>query len=79
MHLNFAVTKMKLNQVINLILNYHYLFPHLKTKTGTKKVAKTKAVKALPASIKLPNLLNQLRNLMSPAQLTRPISALRKS
>lgn len=45
---NFAVTMMKRNQVINLILNYHYLFPHLKNKIGTKKVAKSKTAKLTP-------------------------------
>ena len=33
----FAVTKMKRNQLINLILAHHLLFPHLITKTGTKR------------------------------------------
>ena len=28
----FAVTRMKRNQIIELILTYHYLFPHLLTK-----------------------------------------------
>jgi len=31
----FAVTKMKRNQVVNLILTYHYLFPYLMNKTGS--------------------------------------------
>ena len=33
----FAVTKMKRNQVVNLILTYHYLFPYLMNKTGCKR------------------------------------------
>lgn len=41
-HLNFAVTRMKGNQVIELIINYRFLFPHLVNKTGTKKQAKPK-------------------------------------
>ena len=38
----FAVTKMKRRQIIELIVQYHYLFPHLLTKKGTKKSAKPK-------------------------------------
>ena len=33
----FAVTRMKRNQIIELILDYHYLFPHLLTKQGSKR------------------------------------------
>ena len=33
----FAVTRMKKNQIIELILDYHYLFPHLLTKQGSKR------------------------------------------
>ena len=33
----FAVTGMKRNQIIELILAYHYLFPHLLTKQGSKR------------------------------------------
>lgn len=50
--LNFAVTRMKRNQVIDLIINYRFLFPHLLDKTGTKRQAKPKSIP--PASIKLP-------------------------
>ena len=50
--LNFAVTGMKRNQVIDLIINYRFLFPHLLNKTGTKRQAKPKSIP--PASIKLP-------------------------
>ena len=38
----FAVTRMKRNQIIELIVQYHYLFPHLLTKKGSKKSAKPK-------------------------------------
>ena len=38
----FAVTKMKRNQIIELIVQYHYLFPHLLTNQGTKRTAKSK-------------------------------------
>ena len=33
----FAVTKMKRNQEVNLLLTYCYLFPHLLTKKGSKR------------------------------------------
>ena len=32
----FAVTKMKRRQIIELIVQYHYLFPHLLTNRGSK-------------------------------------------
>lgn len=32
-----AVTKMTRENIINLILQFHWLFPHLMTKTGTKR------------------------------------------
>ena len=38
----FSVTKMKRNQIIELIVQYHYLFPHLLTNQGTKRTAKSK-------------------------------------
>ena len=62
-HLNFSVTRMKRNQVIQLITNYRFLFPHLMNKTGSKRRAKRKTNKVPPASIKLPpELLQQLTN-----------------
>lgn len=36
-HLTFAVTSMRRNQVIDLIIIYRFLFPHLLNKTGTKR------------------------------------------
>ena len=33
----FTVTRMKRDQIIELILAYHYLFPHLLTKQGSKR------------------------------------------
>ena len=35
----FAVTQMKRDQIIELILAYHYLFPHLLTKQGSKRTS----------------------------------------
>ena len=49
-HLNFAVTRMKSNQVIRLIINYRVLFPHLMNKTGIKRQAKPKKINIPPAS-----------------------------
>lgn len=53
-HLNFALTGMKRNQVIQLIINYRFLFPHLMNKIGTKRHAKPKTGTIPPASIQLP-------------------------
>ena len=53
-HLTFAVTPMGRNQVIDLIIIYRFLFPHLLNKTGTKRQAKPKQDSIPPASIKLP-------------------------
>ena len=53
-HLTFAVTSMRRNQVIDLIIIYRFLFPHLLNKTGTKRQAKPKQDSIPPASIKLP-------------------------
>ena len=66
--LNFAVTRMKRTQVIQLIINNHYLFPHLLNKTGTKRQAKpVPKEKIPPASIKLPpELLRKLANQINP-------------
>ena len=38
----FAVTRMKRDQIIELILAYHYLFPHLLTKQGSKRSSVSK-------------------------------------
>ena len=53
----FAVTKMKRRQIIELIVQYHYLFPHLLTNKGTKRTAKVKQL-----TTRQPNtqLMNQL-------------------
>ena len=48
----FAATKMRRHQVINLILTYHFLFPRLFDKTGSKRQPKKEVIP--PASIKLP-------------------------
>ena len=38
----FAVTCMKRDQIIELIITYHYLFPHLLTKQGSKRSSLSK-------------------------------------
>ena len=50
--LNFAVTGMERNQVIDLIINDRFFFPHLLNKSGTKRQAKPKSIP--PAIVKLP-------------------------
>lgn len=66
-HLNFAVTCMKRNQVIQLIINYRILFHHLMNKTGSKRQAKPDKIIIPPASIKLPlKLLAKLANQANP-------------
>ena len=47
----FAVTKIKRRQIIELIVQYHYLFPPLLTKQGskgTKRITKKKPATKLP-------------------------------
>ena len=38
----FAVTCMKRDQIIELIITYHYLFPHLLTKQGSRRSSLSK-------------------------------------
>ena len=54
----FAVTRMRRNQIIELIVQYHYLFPHLLTNQGTERTAKGKqpTVKRQPSA----QLINKL-------------------
>ena len=63
----FAVTCMKSDQIIELILAYHYLFPHLLTKQGSKR----SSVSRKPANNQLINqiLNNQVDNPPSLKQL----------
>ena len=69
----FAVTRMKRNQIIELIVQYHYLFPHLLTNQGTKRTAKGKqpTVTKQP-SAQLINPVYNPRTLKEPASLARP-------
>lgn len=73
-HLNFAVTHTKRNQVIELIINYRFLFPLLMNKIGTKRHDKPKTRKIPPASIKLPpQIIQQLQPI--PTTRKRPVPA----
>ena len=73
-HLNFAVTHTKRNQVIELIINYQFLFPLLMNKIGTKRHDKPKTRKIPPASIKLPpQIIQQLQPI--PTTRKRPVPA----
>ena len=73
----FAVTRMKRNQIIELIVQYHYLFPHLLTNQETKRTAKGKqpTVKKQPSAQLINQLINPVYNpptLKQLASLARP-------
>ena len=74
----FAVTRMKRNQIIELIVQYHYLFPQLSTNQGTKRTVKGKqpTVKKQPSAqlinpVYNPPTLKQLASLARPNKLTQ--------
>ena len=62
----FAVTKMKRRQIIELIVQYHYLFPHLLTKQGSKG---TNQKPHLPQLTHMPNYST---NSMAPSNTQLP-------
>ena len=62
----FTVTKMKRRQIIELIVQYHYLFPHLLTKQGSKG---TKQKPNLPQLTHMPNYST---NSMAPSNTQLP-------
>ena len=62
----FAVTKMKRRQIIELIVQYHYLFPHLLTSRGSKG---TKRKPNLPQLTHMPNYST---NSMAPSNTQLP-------
>ena len=79
----FAVTRIKRNQIIELIVQYHYLFPNLLTNQGTKRTAKGKqpTVKKQPSAqlinqlinpVYNPRTLKELASLARPKNLTQP-------
>ena len=67
----FAVTKMKRQQIIELIVQYHYLFPHLLTKQGSKGT-KRKGNKQRPNLPQLTHLPNYSTNSMAPSNTQLP-------
>ena len=75
----FAVTKMKRRQIIELIVQYHYLFPHLLTKQGSKgtkrKPNNTKGNKQKPNLPQLTHVPNYSTNSMAPSNTQlRPLA-----
>ena len=72
----FAVTKMKRRQIIELIVQYHYLFPHLLTKQGSKgtkrKPNSTKGNKQKPNLPQLTHMPNYSTNSMAPSNTQLP-------
>ena len=72
----FAVTKMKRRQIIELIVQYHYLFPHLLTKRGSKgtkrKPNSTKGNKQKPNLPQLTHMPNYSTNSMAPSNTQLP-------
>ena len=67
----FAVTKMKRRQIIELIVQYHYLFPHLLTKQGSKGT-KRKGNKQKPNFPQLTHMPNYSTNSMAPSNTQLP-------
>ena len=62
----FAVTKMKRRQIIELIVQYHYLFPHLLTNRGSKGT-KRKGSKQKPNLPQLTHVPNYSTNSRAPS------------
>ena len=62
----FAVAKMKRQQIIELIIQYHYLFPHLLTKQGSK------GNKQKPNLPQLTHMPNYSTNSMAPSKTKLP-------
>ena len=69
----FAVTKMKRRQIIELIVQYHYLFPHLLTKQGSKGT-KRKGNKQKPNLQQLTHMPNYSTNSIAPSNTITTIS-----
>ena len=67
----FAVTKMKRRQIIKLIVQYHYLFPHLLTKQGSKGT-KRKGNKHKANLPQLTHMPNYSTNSMAPSNTQLP-------
>ena len=69
----FAVTKMKRRQIIELIVQYHYLFPHLLTKQGSKGT-KRKGNKQKPNLPQLTHMPKYSTNSIAPSNTITTIS-----
>ena len=67
----FAVTKMKRRQIIELIVRYHYIFPHLLTKQGSKGT-KRKGNKQKANLPQLTHMPNYSTNSMAPSNTQLP-------
>ena len=72
----FAVTKMKRRQIIELIVQYHYLFPHLLTKRGSKGIKRkpnsTKGNKQKNNLPQLTHMPNYSTSSMAPSNTQLP-------
>ena len=74
----FAVTKMKRRQIIELIVQYHYLFPHLLTNRGSKRTKrKPNSTKGNKQKLNLPQLTHMpnysiATNSMAPSNTQLP-------
>lgn len=75
---NFAVTYLKRAQIIQLIIHRHWLFPHLKNKTGTKRRPRARPIQIPNTSINLsqfttkPPIPPKPKYLMKPKLPPRP-------
>ena len=67
----FAVTRMKRRHIIELIVQYHYLFLHLWTKQGSKGT-KRKGNKQIPNLPQLTHMPNYSTNSMAPSNTQLP-------
>ena len=77
----FTVTRMKRDQIIELILAHHYLFPHLLTKQGSKRSSASRKRandqlinQVLNNPIHNPPSLKQLASLALPQKSSTPRS-----
>ena len=61
---------MKRNQVVNLILTYYYLFPHLMNNTGSKRDPTKVATRRRRPLTKTPKQSKPVKTGISPASIT---------
>ena len=60
---------MKRNQVVNLMLTYHYLFPHLTNKTGSKRDSTKVATRCQRPLTKTPKQSKPVKTGIPPASI----------